>query len=81
MQDRHKSAVPDKSLKSSGVRVPKYGPEGLTCSEGQVEDLLSKGESTELDGEEGKSPESPVVTKKTFVRKTSSPNTPRPQQK
>jgi hypothetical protein len=80
MQDRHKAAVPDKSLKSSGTRAPKYSQEDLTCSEGQVEDLLSKGESTELEGEEGKSPEGPV-TKKLLSRKTSESHSPKHQQK
>jgi len=30
-------------------------PDDLTCSEGQVEDLLSEGESTEADDDERKS--------------------------
>lgn len=30
-------------------------PDDLTCSEGQVEDLLSEGESTETDDDESKS--------------------------
>jgi len=34
------------------VRVPKRDSEDLTCSEGQVEDLLSEGESTEAEGAE-----------------------------
>ena len=34
--------------------------DGLTCSEGQVEDLLSKGESTEPESEEESSPPKPT---------------------
>lgn len=32
--------------KPNGARVPRRGDDGLTCSEAQVEDLLSEGEST-----------------------------------
>lgn len=32
--------------KPSGARVPRRGDDGLTCSEAQVEALLSEGEST-----------------------------------
>ncbi len=32
--------------KPSGARVPRRADDGLTCSEAQVEDLLSEGEST-----------------------------------
>jgi hypothetical protein len=34
----------------------KHPSEGLTCSEGQLEDLLSRGESTETDSEEERGP-------------------------
>ena len=32
--------------KPGGVRAPRRGDDGLTCSEAQVEALLSEGEST-----------------------------------
>ncbi|HEX9743588.1 MAG TPA: hypothetical protein VGA17_12450 [Nitrospiraceae bacterium] len=32
--------------KPDGARVPRRGDDGLTCSEAQVEALLSEGEST-----------------------------------
>ena len=35
-----------KVRKPSGARVPRRGEDGLTCSEAQVEALLSEGEST-----------------------------------
>lgn len=38
--------------KDSGPIVPAHDSADLTCSEGQVEDLLSEGESTEVDGEQ-----------------------------
>jgi len=40
-------------------------PDDLTCSEGQVEDLLSEGESTETDDEEEKSQPKKKVHKPT----------------
>jgi hypothetical protein len=46
--------------KSKHSEKPLQHPiDGLTCSEGQVEDLLSKGESTETESEEDSSPQKP----------------------
>jgi hypothetical protein len=42
----------NKSSKSPGGRASKSGANDLTCSEAQVEDLLSDGESTESEAEE-----------------------------
>ena len=51
-----KDGMNDNITKPPRVRVPKRDAEDLTCSEGQVEDLLSEGESTETDGvEDGRS--------------------------
>jgi hypothetical protein len=36
-----------KSTSATSAHGPKPASEGLTCNEGQVEDLLSAGESTE----------------------------------
>ncbi len=36
----------NKSLKRAGSRSPRRGVEGLTCSEAEVDALLSDGEST-----------------------------------
>ena len=41
-----------KVQKDSGPSAPPHDSADLTCSEGQVEDLLSEGESTEVDGEQ-----------------------------
>jgi hypothetical protein len=57
----------DKARKHSGHSGATDGSADLTCSEGQIEDLLSGGESTETDGEplqgskkQGKGKSSPV---------------------
>jgi hypothetical protein len=47
-----RSDVTDKVRKDSDPVAPVHDSAGLTCSEGQVEDLLSEGESTEDDGEQ-----------------------------
>lgn len=47
MQDSHKDDHANKIRKPSGGHGSKPAAEGLTCNEGQVEDLLSAGESTE----------------------------------
>jgi len=49
-----------------------YPSEGLTCSEGQVEDLLSGGESTETESEEESSPHKPPKSS-SFQKKSSRP--------
>lgn len=54
MPGSHKDGGPDKVRKPIDPIGTKRDPEGLTCNEGQVEDLLSQGESTEVEnGEEG----------------------------
>ena len=54
MPGSHKAGGPDKVRKPIDPSGTKQDPEGLTCNEGQVEDLLSEGESTEAEnGEEG----------------------------
>ena len=54
MPGSHKAGGPDKVRKPIDPSGTKQDPEGLTCNEGQVEDLLSEGESTEVEnGEEG----------------------------
>lgn len=53
METPRKDDGAGKARKSTGTHGPKPASEGLTCNEGQVEDLLSEGESTEdEDGED-----------------------------
>ncbi len=47
MPEARKDDRGGKSRKSVGTREPKRDAEGLMCSEGQIEDLLSEGESVE----------------------------------
>jgi hypothetical protein len=47
MEASRKGDRVNKTPKSSGTHGPKSAFEGLTCNEGQIEDLLSEGESTE----------------------------------
>lgn len=49
MPGSHKAGGPDKVRKPIDPSGTKQDPEGLTCNEGQVEDLLSEGESTEAE--------------------------------
>jgi hypothetical protein len=49
MDASHKVSGPGKANKPSG---PKPEPEGLTCNEGQIEDLFAEGESTEDEASE-----------------------------
>ena len=44
--EQRKDDVFDKSLKRVGSRLPARGATGLTCSEAQVDAILSEGEST-----------------------------------
>lgn len=55
----------DKARKDSNPCAPVHDSADLTCSEGQVEDLFSEGESTEVDGEQDQGSE------KRATRKTS----------
>ena len=51
-----KDGMNNNMSKPPRVRASKRDTEDLTCSEGQVEGLLSEGESTEADGvEDGRS--------------------------
>jgi hypothetical protein len=43
---RHDSTKFDTARKPVGARAPQRAGDGLTCTEAQVEDLLSEGEST-----------------------------------
>ena len=52
-EDHMKDPVSKPSERRAAVKHPS---EGLTCSEGQIEDLLSRGESTESDSEEEREP-------------------------
>ena len=53
METSRKGDRVNKTPKSTSTHGPKPAFEGLTCNEGQVEDLLSEGESTEdADGED-----------------------------
>ncbi|TKS59815.1 MAG: hypothetical protein EWM72_02000 [Nitrospira sp.] len=56
METSRKGDRANKTRQSTGTRGPKPAIDGLTCNEGQIEDLLSEGESTEdEDGEDLKS--------------------------
>ena len=46
MQKQRKDDLFNKSLKRPGSRLPTRGVEALTCSEAEVDALLSDGEST-----------------------------------
>jgi len=46
MQEQRKDDLFDDLLKHAGARSHKRGGDGLTCSEAQVEAILSEGEST-----------------------------------
>ena len=61
-------------------RLAKGPSEDLTCSEGQIEELLSEGESTEVENEDEKMPEK-HPEQNTSSRKTASTNVPKHQQK
>ena len=52
-----------KVRKDSGLSAPGHDSADLTCSEGQVEDLLSEGESTEVDGEQDQASEKRTTRK------------------
>ena len=75
-----KDDMNDNISKLPRVPAPKRDSEDLTCSEGQVEDLLSGGESTETESEEEKTAEMPA-SQNASSRKTASTNAPRPRQK
>lgn len=60
MDPLHKNDWINKAPKTSTDPVPAFDPNELTCGEGQVEDLLSEGESTEADREEEKVSEKPA---------------------
>ena len=62
------------------VPAPKRDSEYLTCSEGQVEDLLSGGESTEDESEEETTSEKPS-SQNASSQKPASTNAHRPRQK
>jgi hypothetical protein len=50
---------------------PEKGPsKDLTCSEGQIEELLSEGESTEIESEEEETSGKPVSNKAPGHRQT-----------
>jgi hypothetical protein len=51
----------DKVQKDSAPSAPAHDSADLTCSEGQVEDLLSEGESTEVDGEQDQGSEKRIT--------------------
>ena len=53
MEASRKDNGTNKTRKSAGPHGPKPVSEGLTCNEGQIEDLLSEGESTEDESDEG----------------------------
>jgi len=53
MDASHKDDRTNKTRKSTGTHGSKPISEGLTCNEGQIEDLLSEGESTEDENDEG----------------------------
>lgn len=58
MEDDIRKPVRQKKASSAPVTVGVHPPAGeLTCSEGQVEDLLAEGESTEAEetGDQGQS--------------------------
>jgi hypothetical protein len=74
----HEDHMNDPVSKPSAKRPLKDPSEGLTCSEGQVEDLLSLGESTEAESEEEREP-APKPTPSASV--TSIPLAKRPKNK
>lgn len=49
MPEPRKSNTSGHVRKATGLRGTNIVVDGLTCSEGQVEDLLSEGESTEAE--------------------------------
>lgn len=57
MRKPHGEKRVSKASESSPDPVSVPPPDELTCSEGQIEDLLSRGESTEDDREKGYLPE------------------------
>lgn len=63
MPEARKDDRGGKSRKSVGTREPKRDAEGLTCSEGQIEDLLSEGESVERESGENDRAEKPAQPK------------------
>ena len=53
MKDDVRKPISEKKILDAPVTVAVHPPAGeLTCSEGQVEDLLAEGESTESEEEE-----------------------------
>ena len=46
VQEQRRDDLFDESLKRRGPRLPQRGVDGLTCSEAEVDALLSEGEST-----------------------------------
>ena len=71
MQLPHKDNRVSKGSKSSHDRVSAHQPDELTCNEGQVEDLLSQGESTESEGDDDGGPNE-RISPKSSLRKTAS---------
>lgn len=59
MQERLKDSQADKAVKKISPAVPMRDSDDLTCNEGQVEDLLSQGESSEQ--ERPKKPKRPTA--------------------
>ena len=49
MQEASKDPRDEKARKNGNPAVPMRDSEDLTCNEGEVEDLLSQGESSEAD--------------------------------
>jgi hypothetical protein len=80
MQNRHEKDIRGNAPKSSGSRLRRYDPEELTCSEGQIEDLLSKGESTERESEDEQRSVK-RISRKPPARKTPAINMSKHQQK
>lgn len=70
MQASHKSNSESRKRTFSRAQGANSRSDDLTCNEGQVEDLLSEGEST---GDEGTRPQKPTA-QKVFSSKTASVN-------
>lgn len=65
MRDIRNGDRAGKAGRSVGTQDPKRDAKGLTCNEGQVEALLSEGESTENESREDGQAERPAASKRT----------------
>lgn len=60
MNDSRQDARAGKSLQPSEIGEPALNTNDLTCQEAQIEELLSKGESTEDESDEEQDDDNPV---------------------